>query len=649
VTLLTPIPMLIAAGLTVPVLLGLYFLRLRRRPVRISSVQFWASTTRDLQVNVPLRMISPSWLLFLHLLILAMFLTALGRPAINMTGAESGRVVILIDRSASMSATDTPAGRSRLELAKGEARRIVDDLARSSTGTMIVAFAASPEPLTPFTKSTRELRRAIDTITPTDQPGNLARALGVIDALAEGEGHDDESPSGASIEGVLISDGSFDSSESRTLRRGTLRYVRVGPDAARAADNLAVVALSAARDPEHPELIRVFARVQSNRAEPTRTSIRLNVDGVERIARAITLPPATPDAPGDAVQTFELRQIGPTRLTVSIDRQDDLLSDNGAGLVVGGARRPRIVFISPNDRQNVSIGAFVLAEVLEAVRPSRLLRLDAAGYADLAGTLEDEFDLFVFDRVRPEPWPRAATLAFGIDCEPAGVTYDGDPGRLGDIVSWDRGAAALTDVSLDDVVVGLAPRVQIRPTDRIRIEELARARDTGLIFRLRGAIDAVLVTFELDQSNWPLGVGFPIFVANVIESFNSAGRVGVSFRTDQIVELDAPLGAVVSVTDADGNRVADGTTRESRAAVGVIPRVGLYSVTGADHNSVAINLSDPHESMLKAEDAVRVAGRQIESSGSARARPREVWIWFVIAAGMLLLIEWVVFGVQSRV
>jgi len=641
--------MLVVAGMAVPVLLGYYFLRLRRRPVRVSSVQFWESTTRDLQVNVPLRMIRPSWLLLLHMLILALFLMALGRPAINMTGGMADRVVILIDRSASMSATDTPDGATRLDHAKSEARRIVNDLARSDSRVMIAVFAASVEPLTPFTRSARELRRAIESIEPTDQPGDLARALGVVDALAEGETDQDTPAGGPVVEVVLISDGSFTDLEARTLSSGTLRFVRVGPDADRPPDNIALVAISAARDPEQPELIRVFARIQSNRREPTQAPVRLIVDEVVHTARVVALPSATPDAPGDAVLTFQIRQLGSALIVLSIDRADDLLSDNAAAVVVGGARRPRIVSISPDGGRNVSIGAFVLAEVLEAIRPSRLVRLDAARYADLVGTLESEFDVFVFDRVRPLIWPRAATLAFGVDCEPAGVVYDGDPRRLGDIVSWNRDAAELADVSLDDVVVGLAPVVKVLPMDAVRVDELARTQGAGVIFRARGPINTVIVTFELDQSSWPLGVGFPIFVANVIESFTSAGRVGESFRTDQTVEIGAPPESRVSILDPDGDRVAGGTARNDRVSLGVIPRVGVYTVTGADLRHLAINLTDHHESLIAAQDEVRIAGRQVEAAGSVRARPREIWAWFVAAAGGLLIIEWFVYGTQSRV
>ncbi|MFY7874007.1 MAG: dihydroxy-acid dehydratase, partial [Pirellula sp.] len=54
-----------------PLLLALYLLKLRRRPLRVVSTLFWPRASEDAQVNVPLRWLRPSWLLLLHLLALA--------------------------------------------------------------------------------------------------------------------------------------------------------------------------------------------------------------------------------------------------------------------------------------------------------------------------------------------------------------------------------------------------------------------------------------------------------------------------------------------------------------------------------------------------------------------------------------------------
>src|SRR5262249_55611964 len=106
VTFLSPLTAIVAAAVTVPALLVLYFLKLRRRAVRVSSTLLWERAVQDLQVNTPFRWLRASWILLLQLLLLGLLVTALGRPAIDAGPAAGPRVILLVDRSASMSALD---------------------------------------------------------------------------------------------------------------------------------------------------------------------------------------------------------------------------------------------------------------------------------------------------------------------------------------------------------------------------------------------------------------------------------------------------------------------------------------------------------------------------------------------------------------
>src|SRR2546421_2087879 len=125
---LNPLTAAIAAGIAVPALLILYFLKLRRREMAVSSTLLWRKAIQDLQVNAPFQRLRRNLLLLLQLLLLAFLLLAFSRPVSNYTRGAGKSTVILIDRSASMSAKDAgPKGDlTRLEQAKRRARELVD-------------------------------------------------------------------------------------------------------------------------------------------------------------------------------------------------------------------------------------------------------------------------------------------------------------------------------------------------------------------------------------------------------------------------------------------------------------------------------------------------------------------------------------------
>src|ERR687889_2620973 len=113
----------IAAGVTIPALLVLYFLKLRRREMPVSSTILWKKAIQDLQVNAPFQKLRRNLLLFLQMLLLLLLALALSRPVTNYTPGAGTTSVILIDRSASMAAVE-PAlkGKTRLDEAKRRGR-----------------------------------------------------------------------------------------------------------------------------------------------------------------------------------------------------------------------------------------------------------------------------------------------------------------------------------------------------------------------------------------------------------------------------------------------------------------------------------------------------------------------------------------------
>src|SRR5438067_5892190 len=105
-TFLNPWTAALAGAIVIPSLLILYFLKLRRREMAVSSTLLWRKAIQDLQVNAPFQRLRRNLLLLLQLLLLALLCLALSRPVANFTPGAAKLTVILLDRSASMSAIE---------------------------------------------------------------------------------------------------------------------------------------------------------------------------------------------------------------------------------------------------------------------------------------------------------------------------------------------------------------------------------------------------------------------------------------------------------------------------------------------------------------------------------------------------------------
>ncbi|HEX2837215.1 MAG TPA: VWA domain-containing protein [Phycisphaerales bacterium] len=661
-TFLAPIPALVAAAVCVPALVVLYLLKLRRRPIRVGSILFWPKATEDVQANVPLRWLKPSWLFFLHLLALALLLLAFARPAMPGIGIAGERVVIVLDTSASMSAVDAGENRPRLDLAKDRARRLARDVRSAGARSVaVVQLAARARPLTGFTTSPALASAAIDSAEPTDQPGNLGAALQLVDALAQSDGEDAAATPPTVF---LVSDGSFAQFDEVPVTAARLRFERVGP-ANGLVDNVGIVRLAARRDDRDATLLRVFGELLNAAGAPVDVPVTLAIDGVAMESRVVPVPPS----PARTPVLFEVRGVTEGVLTLAIARPDALASDDVASVVLVKPEQPRVLLVQsrPQPARADSTNAaptWLLGDILEELRPRELVRANPAEYERLVLEGNDRsFDLLVFDAAKPATPPRVPSISLGTVPPLGGLAPAAAPAATRpNSVFWDRSHPLMRGVPLDNLVVRevlpVTTAAQTAPPPQI----VARSDDRPLIVLTEEAgVRHVVVCFDLAQSNWPLTPSFAVFVANAMDELTLRARSaeGKSFSTSEPVSFTAPArGAVVlegpvRVVARESGEIPAGEapSSETTLSVGVLPRAGVYVVraegSGRTPKAVAINVADPVETAAASPESVRVEGREIGSVQPTRV-PQEVWQWFVVAALVLLAAEWVVYARQVR-
>ncbi|HVZ93723.1 MAG TPA: BatA and WFA domain-containing protein [Phycisphaerales bacterium] len=722
VTFLDPVAGVIAAAVGVPILLLWYFLKLRRRPVRVSSTMLWESAAQDLQVNAPFRMIRPSWLLLLQLVLLGLICAALGRPALDLPAAPAEKMILLIDRSASMSANDagpphagSPAGAgtgyapeklTRLALAKRRAVEVVSRLGARSRVT-VVTMAARPEIIADDSRDRGALRNAINAIEATDQPADFDAALGVVAAIVSRQSSADESPS-ASREApavVLLSDGSLRhaiGNSAAGIGSASFRFILCGPspDAAEELDNVGIVGLSARRAYDDPATVQVFVRIRSvvGGTAPVATALSLALDGEPIVSTGATggaagggagggvlsIPPADAEKGGvsEVTRTFVFQNTTGGVLTATLSRVDSLESDNFAGMILRPPGAPRILLVQP-ESVNARADA-ILQDALGWFKPRELAtrrigeyeRMAGGGGAGGAGGATGgsgselaSFDLIVFDRVAPSRLPAKASMSFGAGLPIPGLIVEpANPSAPSDFTYWVRSHPVMRYVSLNGVTVfdpmritapaeeGGGTRVEAGGAP-VKSTALASGADGPLILLLEsGATRRLIVGFGPDASWWFKELSFPVFVKNAVDYLTLTGEdaAGRVLTTAEPIAVRALPGSAEVV--AEGPATIRRTVQSGGAAsvtLGVLPRAGLYALSGAENGNggadLPVNVMDLWESAIATASSVDVAGSNVVSTGVGATAPREIRDWLLIAAAALLGIEWFVYAWKMRV
>jgi hypothetical protein len=637
---LNPWAALAAAAVAIPLLLLLYFLKLRRRLLRVPSTLLWQRSAEDMQVNAPFKRLRPSVLLALQIGSLLLLLLALAQPRLSAATAPAARMVLLIDRSASMAAA-SGAG-IRLDRAKAVAAEVIGQLRRGSEASevMVIAFAASATVVSGFESDAELVLERLAALQAAAEPSDLAAALRLADGFAARADEGDE----PAADVILLSDGVMaEPGDGRgfLLRAGRFRFVQVVPEGSPPPRNLGIVTLSARRDYENPTEVRCFARLLNAGPDPVETVLTLRAAGQVVALRSVTVPPAGPRGPGEASVTLAFEHPQGAAFHLAHSTSDDLPLDDEAWLVLPAPAPPRIALVQPPQGADP-----FLREVLDALEPARLDPMTLERFGGLAEERLDSgelYDLVIFDRVDPPRLPGVASIGFG--ALPAGFERGGaavpTAGRR--ILSWQRGHPLLRHVSLDELAY--SGEAAYRAPAGATVLAYGPDGPIMLLVSSRGARH-VLVGFALERSNWPVQLGFAVFVANAIDALTLAGpaQEGVFVRPGEPIQVRAASDADrVRARGPDGPDVP--AVRGGLVTLPPFQRAGLFELEGVVERwrQVAVSLLSDAESDLRPRGAVTVNAGPVQAGAAADVVPLELWPWLVAAAGLLLALEWVTY------
>jgi Ca-activated chloride channel family protein len=529
-----------------PLVVAFWMLKLRRSERTVSSTLLWQRFGEDLQANAPWQRLRRSLLLVLQLLLVVLLALLAAQPFLERPATLARDLVLVIDASASMAATDVAP--SRLEAAKALALDALRDLPAGGR-VSVVAAGATPRVVANATADLGRVRAALAGITATPATANIGEALTLASALAARAGD---------AQVLVATDAAF-TPPADVRVAAPVTVVRVG----RERGNQAIVAL-AVRGAPTAVTRSVFISVANLDLEPTTERVELWGDGRLLEARNLFLDPVSradigiDDVPLD-VRIVEVRLAG----------EDQLALDDRAWAVVPPDRLLRILLVGDGDPYLETALSYLPNAELYGVKPE--------DYGP--GTKPELFDVVIFDAALPAELPRVPTLAIA---PPRTSPLGAVTGALED-PALGRPAPdepLLRYVDLTTLHVAEARRLSL--PDWARTVVPTAAGDPLLYTGSRDGIATGVLAFEPRRSDLPLQVAFPILVSNLVGELVGASRApGTAVAPGSLVNLPVPAGATgLRVTRPDGTTLdlAPSVVGGAAATFASTEQLGIYTV-----------------------------------------------------------------------
>jgi Ca-activated chloride channel family protein len=591
--------------LALPAVVVFYLLKRKRVVKLISSTLLWQKFLAENQANAPFQKLRKNWLLLLQLLMLLLVIFALARPYFASEEKQSRLRVLILDSSASMQATDVAP--SRFEAARAEAMKYVDGL-RDNDQMIVLQAGAATEVKQSATSEKAALRRAVAATAPTDSITRLDEALRLAETLTKNQND---------AEIHLFSDGAFPFPDGFENKPIPLVYHRIGTG----GDNSGITAMDIRPNPENPAQRAIFANIANVSSNAMNARLELTFNNSPVDLRAVTLAPRA-----SSPQVFIVDQTESGSFTLKLVVDDALSVDNEVSVISILPQPVKVLLLSTGN-----------SFLEKALKFAPNVDLSVTTDLNLGGS---EFDVVVVENAAPLEWPDSNLLVFN-SWQTNWFTTVGTL-EAPQIVDWRNTHPLLRFVGFGDVQVYNSLAVKSPPWALPLVE----SPQSPLI--LAGEINnqrIVWVGFDTLDSNWPLRISFPIFIANAVDWLNPATsraemlsiQAGTPFRFRFEEAFDAA--SVVLPNGKTAPLVVN--TNSTEILFGDTGQRGLYTLkAGKSEIAFTVNLMDPGETDITPRDELPFGKSGRTEATAVQQASTELWRWIALAGLAMLMFEW---------
>jgi Ca-activated chloride channel family protein len=598
--------------LAIPIIL-LYMLKFQRQKVEISSIMLWQMVLQDRQANRPWQKLKRNLLLIIQLVILAALVFALIQPAIRGNAISNAQVIVILDATASMQASDVPP--SRFESAKEELLKIVDDLPSSSELTLIQG-SSEPTVLLAHSQDKSEMREVVEAANVSFGEANWKAVFALANASITVPDH----------LVVLLSDGKFPKDDI-SLYTDQFEYRQVGSSENNVGINAFSISLAESGselfikvhnygDSAKSALLSIFQEEELLQVNP------IEIPAGENYTEVITGLPVS-------IQTYTAQLSS----DAGDNTLDDYALDDQAYIAYHPSEAKRILLVSK--------GNFFLEQFLSVLPDSEAYRAFSGETEQDSPVPNEGFSIFIYDGIFPERLPNGNILLIN---PPENPIFDVSP------AIQEYGRVDVVDHPLTQYIEW--DQVQILQSKVITLPEWGEPLVTSAVGPLVfvGEFQShrfAIVSFDLLDSDLPLQITFPILFDQLLSYLNPPVMYDApdGYRVEQAVHLK-PGASVEALHILLPNGTEEAVDLDESGSTFLDTHIpGIYTITalpGDYTEQFAVNIFSDIESGIAPQQEVSIAGPDDANSAQTHQQMglKNLWQLPAALALALLVIEW---------
>lgn len=581
--------------ISIPIIILLYMLRPKNKPLLIPSLYLWQSLREELESASKIKKLKSSILMFLQIGVV-LLLTGILAGLFIQDRTATEHVMIVVECGYTMQSTDTEG--SRMELAKTYVETYLQGLSEG-TSMSLVALEEVPRVLISDETDKSLVLKAVNSLESIDGIGDLDLATEALLLVKK-----------PNTDIVYFGD---------RMIKGALNYQTMSD-----TKNYSVHEITYTKYPEQgtlSALIQIYNHDRTSAVIP----VSLYVDDVFFAAKQLTV-----EQNSSAKLFFEDIPVTAHTLKVHIDEEDQLSIDNTAVATVSDERVKKALLVTTSN---------IFLEKILRLYPNLELTIATAEQENMNRSYSG-YDVYIFDRVYPKQLPVDGAL-FLID--PVDREEVPSEGYVEYPKFTTSGNAITKHIEKPEFSVRVAS--VFANSDVSSIIYKTEFGTTAYTTDINGA-KTVVFGFNLQDTDLPLSVEFPVLMMNCMDYLLTTSLVDMNntYTGSQIAITILPNVTKAYVTSPDGMRTEINTSKKVYI-FNQTSQVGTYTIEEetADKSLYdAFTLNVPRQG-----DADAVIDTKDQSGELSFARSLE----FILGALAVLLIcmEWMVYSYRRKI